>query len=81
MTANDIEKTTYIIPINMVLSPNKQCVLVDILHKYGRLEFDELATLLCISLDRLKALLKREDYFNEDEATKLVQYFCICCGE
>lgn len=70
----------FIIPVNFVIRPTKQKVLITILQKYTRLQLSSLAELLNVSIMKINAVFQGKDYFEECEAKELVKLFCICCG-
>lgn len=75
--ANDVACT---IPVEFVIYPQKQKILIDVLLKYSRLQVDELAELLDVTLDRVNAVYQGDLFFDKVECDRLVRYFCICCG-
>ena len=55
--------------------------MIHALMNHSGLMLSDLAVLIGFSIEKMRAVFLREDFFNEEEALKLVQCFCMAFGE
>ncbi|OGO92826.1 MAG: hypothetical protein A3F10_04855 [Coxiella sp. RIFCSPHIGHO2_12_FULL_42_15] len=78
---NRVEGVSLVFQINFTVKPHKQKDMIHALMNHSGLMLSDLAVLIGFSIEKMRAVFLREDFFNEEEALKLVQCFCMAFGE
>lgn len=76
----EFKNLTHKTPVDFVLQENKQHMLIDFFIKNTWLGIMELALVLNIPVEKLRAVRNEMDYLNPIESKRLVEYFCMICG-
>lgn len=78
---NRVEGVSYVFQINFAVRPHKQKCMIHALMGNSGLTLSDLAVLIGLPIDKMRAVSLSEEFFNEEEALKLVQCFCMVFGE
>lgn len=60
---------------------NKQKILIDVLTKYGEMDLNQLASILAVSVPRLKDVYEGESFLVGEQADSLAQLFLMFLGK
>ena len=70
-----------LIKVNFCSKGNKQKILIDVLTKYGEMDINRLASVLEVSVNKLKDIYEGESFLVGEPADRLAQLFLIFLGK
>lgn len=65
---------------SLLKNTKKQHILINFLEKHSATDITGLAYLIGIPLEKLRAVQNSQDYLNQNESKKLMDYFFIWYG-
>lgn len=82
VTVNDKQDhaNTIFIPVDFILHPENQRLLIHILKTYSSLSLIDLSRMIHIPEQTLSSVLEKKCFLRETDAKKLARYFCLFCG-
>ena len=69
------------VKIDFCSKGNKQKILIDVLTKYGEMDINRLASVLQVSVNRLKEICEGDSFLVGEPADSLAQLFLIFFGK
>ena len=76
-----LEFSESLVRVNFCSKGNKQKILIDVLTKYSELDINRLASVLQVSVARLKDICDGDSFLVGEPADSLAQLFLIFLGQ